>query len=109
MIAEEQLILGSHPHTLTLGQLIQSASIERRAMNEHVLATTILRYETKSFFDVVPFNRTETFLRRSRSWPWRGRTRRRTPSLAHHLSSARVHLKDLGDLRALLPLADPDL
>jgi len=53
MIAEEQLILGSHPHTLTLGQLIQSASIERRAMNEHVLATTILRYETESFFDVL--------------------------------------------------------
>ena len=48
-------------------------------MNEDVLATTILRYETEPFFDVVPFNRTETFLCRSRSWPWRGGTRRRTP------------------------------
>ena len=78
-------------------------------MNEDVLATTILRYETEPFFDIVPLNRTETFLCRSRSWPWRGGTRRRTPSLAHHLSSTRVHLKDFGDLRALLPLADPDL
>ena len=79
-------------------------------MYEDVLATTILRYETEPLFDVVPLNRTKTFLCRSRSWPWRGGTRRRTPSLAHHLSSnTRVHLKDLGDLRALWPLADPDL
>ena len=78
-------------------------------MNEDVLATTILRYETEPLFDIVPFDRTETFLCRSRSWPWRGGTRRRTPSLAHHLSSTRVHLKDFGDLRALRPLADPDL
>ena len=32
----------------------------------------------------------------------------RTTSLAGHLSSARVHLEDLGDLWALRPLADPD-
>jgi hypothetical protein len=66
-----------HPHTLTLPQVTQSAPIEGRGMNEDVLATTILRYETEPFFDVVPFNRTETFLCRSRSWPWRGGTRRR--------------------------------
>ena len=98
-----------HPHTLTFGQLTQSAPIEGRGMNEDVLATTILRYETEPLFDIVPFDRTETFLCRSRSWPWRGGTRRRTRSLAHHLSSTRVHLKDFGDLRALRPLADPDL
>jgi len=60
-----------HSHTLTFRQLTQSAPIEGRGMNEDVLATAILRYETESLFDVVPFNRTETFLRRSRSWPWR--------------------------------------
>src|SRR6185295_13884563 len=98
-----------HPHTLAFRQLSQPAPIECRCMNEDILATTILRCETEPFFDIVPLNRTETFLCRSRSWPWRGGTRRRTPSLAHHLSSTRVHLDDLGDLRALLPLADPDL
>src|SRR4029077_21154473 len=98
-----------HSHTLTFRQLTQSAPIEGRGMNEDVLATTILRYETKPLFDIVPFAQTETFLCRSRSRPLRGGTRRRTPSLAHYLSSTGVHLKDFGDLRALLPWADPDL
>jgi hypothetical protein len=40
-------------------------------MNKDVLATMVRHYETESLFDVVPFNRTETFLCRSRSWPWR--------------------------------------
>src|SRR5215218_669568 len=74
-------------------------------MNEDVLAAVVRCHETESFFDVVPFKRTETFLRRSPSWPWRGRT----PSLAHRLSSTPVHLKDFSDTRALLPQADPDL
>ena len=82
-----------HSHTLTFGQLTQSAPIEGRGMNEDVLATTILRYETEPLFDIVPFDRTETFLCRSRSWPWRGGTRRRTRGLADHLSSTGVHLK----------------
>jgi len=43
-----------HSHTLTLRQLTQSAPIEGRGMNEDVLATTILRYETEPLFDVVP-------------------------------------------------------
>jgi hypothetical protein len=59
-----------HPHTLTFRQLTQSAPIESRGMNEDVLSTTILRYETEPLFDVVPFDRTETFLCRSRSRPW---------------------------------------
>jgi hypothetical protein len=49
-----------HPHALTFRQLIQSAPIEGRGMNEDILATTILGYETEPLFDVVPFNRTET-------------------------------------------------
>jgi hypothetical protein len=56
-----------HPHAATLWQFTQSASIEGRGMNEDVLATAILRNETESLFDVVPFDRTETFNRRSRS------------------------------------------
>ena len=78
-------------------------------MNEDVLATTILRYETEPFLDVVLFDRTETFLGRSCTSPLRRGTRGRAPfSPAGHLSSACVHIDDLGDLRALRPLADPD-
>jgi hypothetical protein len=45
-----------HPHTLTFRQLIQSAPIEGRGMNEDVLAPSVCRYETKPFLDVVPFD-----------------------------------------------------
>jgi hypothetical protein len=37
-----------HPYTLTFRQTTQSAAIERRGMDEHILPTTILRYETES-------------------------------------------------------------
>jgi hypothetical protein len=45
-----------HPYTLTPWQLTQSAPIEGHGMNEDILAATILRYETESLFDVVPFD-----------------------------------------------------
>ena len=45
-----------HPYTLTFGQLIQLAAAERRRMDENILSAAILRYESKSFLDVVPFN-----------------------------------------------------
>jgi hypothetical protein len=45
-----------HPYTLTFGQLIQLAAAERRRMDENILSAAILRYETKSLLDVVPFN-----------------------------------------------------
>jgi hypothetical protein len=44
-----------HTYTLTFGQLT-SAAAERRRMDENILSAAILRYETKSLLDVVPFN-----------------------------------------------------
>ena len=77
-------------------------------MNKDV-ATTILRYKTEPFLDVVPFDRTKAFLGRSCTSPLRRGTRGRAPfSPAGDLSSARIHTEDLGDLRALRSLADPD-
>ena len=51
-----------HPHTLTFRQPAQPASLERRRMDENILPTTILPYETKPLIGVVPFNRTDAFL-----------------------------------------------
>jgi hypothetical protein len=45
-----------HPHTLAFRQLIQTAPIEGRGMNEDVFATAILRYETKPFLEAEPFD-----------------------------------------------------
>jgi hypothetical protein len=45
-----------HPHTLPFRWLIQSAALERRGMNEDVLAAAVRRYETKPFLEVVPFD-----------------------------------------------------
>jgi hypothetical protein len=45
-----------HPHTLTFRQLTQPAPIERRGMNEDILAAAVRRYETEPFFDIVPFD-----------------------------------------------------
>jgi hypothetical protein len=45
-----------HTYTLTFGQLIQSAAAERGRVDENILSAAILRYETKSLLDVVPFN-----------------------------------------------------
>ena len=45
-----------HPHTLTFRQLTQPAPIERRGMNEDVLATAVRRHETEPFFEIVPFD-----------------------------------------------------
>jgi hypothetical protein len=99
-----------HAYTLTFRQTLQSAAIERRGMDKHILSTAILRYETESLFRVVPFDCADTFLcRPSVRVSLRGGTRRRTPlSPARHLSSTCVHVDDFRDLRALLPLADPD-
>ena len=36
-----------HPHTLTFRQLTQPAPIERRGMNEDILAAAVRRYETE--------------------------------------------------------------
>jgi hypothetical protein len=85
-------------------------TIERRGMDKHILSTAILRYETESLFRVVPFDCADTFLCRPRvRVSLRGGTRRRTPlSPARHLSSTCVHVDDFRDLKALLPLADPD-
>jgi hypothetical protein len=38
-----------HPHTLTFRQLTQPAPIERRGMNEDILAAAVRRYETEPF------------------------------------------------------------
>lgn len=81
-------------------------------MDEDILSTAILRYETESLLGVVSFNCTKTFLCRPHTGlPLRGGTgKRRTPlSPARHLSSTCVYLDDLGDLWALQPLADSDL
>jgi hypothetical protein len=77
-------------------------------MDENILPTTILPYETKALMGIVPFNRTDAFLGRpdaglslrGRAWMLR-RARRRSWTC--------VHLDQFADLWALQPLADSDL
>ena len=45
-----------HTYTLTFRQLIQPTAAERRRVDENIFSAAILRYETKSLLDVVPFN-----------------------------------------------------
>jgi hypothetical protein len=45
-----------HPYTLTFREPAQSAAPDRRPMDENILATAILRNETKSLIGVVPFD-----------------------------------------------------
>ena len=45
-----------HTYALTFRQLIQPTAAERRRVDENILSAAILRYETKSLLDVVPFN-----------------------------------------------------
>jgi hypothetical protein len=45
-----------HTYRLTFRQLIQPTAAERRRVDENILFAPILRYETKSLLDVVPFN-----------------------------------------------------
>ena len=45
-----------HTYALTFRQLIQPTAAERRRVDENILSAAILRYETKSPLDVVPFN-----------------------------------------------------
>jgi hypothetical protein len=53
-----------HPHTLTFRQIAQPTALERLRMDENILPTTILPYETEPLLGVVPFDRTDAFLGR---------------------------------------------
>ena len=82
-----------HPHTLTFRQPAQPAALKRRRVDENILPTTVLPYEAKPLFAVVPFDRTDGFLGRpdaglslrGRAWldaPLR-RVRRRSGTCVH--------------------------
>ena len=53
---EPQTLTDLHTYTLTFRQLIQPTAAARRRVDENILSAAILRYESKSFLDVVPFN-----------------------------------------------------
>jgi hypothetical protein len=50
---------------LTFRQIAQPAALERLRMDENVLPTTILPYETEPLLGVVPFDQTDAFLSQS--------------------------------------------
>jgi hypothetical protein len=90
-----------HPHTLTFRQIAQPTALERLRMDENILPTTILPYETEPLIGVVPFDRTEAFLgrpdaglsMRGRAWMERasGEIRDRAhPALIRKVAAARA-------------------
>src|ERR1700758_4062260 len=77
-------------------------------MDENILPTTILPYETEPLMGVVPFDRTDAFLGRPdaglslRGWAWMDAPLRR----ARRRSWTCVHRNQFADLWTLQPLAD---